>query len=168
MKKILITLVGSLVLGGCATSYAPHSFWNDGGFTETRLQPGLWQIRFRGNEFTSAERTADFAMLRGAELCLQQGDQYIFVGDVATQVVQSGYIPGSTTSTTTGSATAYGIGGYVGAYGSSTTYTTSTPPTAIYRPESGLTVACASEQLEGSWDASFLARSLREKYNMGG
>jgi hypothetical protein len=32
------------------------------GFTETEIQSGLFQVRFKGDEFSSAERTADFAM----------------------------------------------------------------------------------------------------------
>lgn len=164
-KAVLIAVVISC-LAACATTYAPNSFWNDGGFTETEVQPGLWQVRFQGNEFTDAAQTADFAMLRAAELCLSQGHAYMFLGDVATEVVQSGYIPGTTTSTTTGSATAYGSGNSATVYGSATTNSYTTPGTALYRPETGLTVACAEEKGPNAWDAAFLVRSMKSKYQI--
>lgn len=162
MKAIAIAAL-SLVLVACATSYAPKSFWNDGGFTETEVQPGLFMVRFVGNEFTSSDRTADLAMLRAAELCLNKGMSFMYLGDVATQVVQSGFIPGS--SRTTASATAYGYGNSVNAYGSS--YTTTTPPTALYSPQTGLTVSCTNEKGNGAWDAKFLSQSMKTKYKIG-
>jgi hypothetical protein len=161
MKTLTIATV-VLALAGCATAYAPSSFWNDGGFTETEVQPGLFMVRFVGNEFTSAERTADFAMLRAAELCLSRGAGFMYLGDVATRVVQTGVIPGS--STTTASATAYGTGSNASAYG--TSHTTVTPPTVLYSPQTGLTVACATEKEDGAWDAAFLAQSMRKKYTL--
>ncbi len=161
MKFVSLASV-SLLLLGCATAYKPNSFWNDGGFTETEVQPGLFQVRFQGNEFSSAERTADFAMLRASELCLNRGAQYIYLGDVATSVAQTGYIPGS--STTTASATGYGVGNTAYATGSS--YTTVTPATALYSPQTGLTVACSDQKGDKAWDAAFLANSMRAKYKM--
>jgi hypothetical protein len=148
----------SFILSSCATSYGQKSFWNDGGFTETELQPGVFNVRFVGNEFTSKDRAQDFALLRATELCLSRDMQYMAMGDVNTDSVQSGYTPGSSTTT----ASAYGYGN--SAYGSSTT--TYNPGTTVYSPQSGLTVVCQPEKKEGSWDAAFLKRSLKSKYNI--
>ena len=164
--KTLMVAVLTTCVAACATTYAPNSFWNDGGFSETEVQPGLWQVRFQGNEFTDAARTSDFAMLRAAELCLSRGQAFMYLGDVATEVVQSGYIPGTTTSTTTGSATAYGSGNSATVYGSSTTNSYTSPGTALYRPETGLTVACAEEKGPSAWDAAFLKQSMKSKYQI--
>ena len=161
MKNLVLILI-IFGLFGCATSYAPKSFWNDGGFSETEVQPGLFMVRFVGNEFTSSERTADLAMLRAADLCLAQGAEFMFLGNIATEVVQSGYIPGS--SSTASSATAYGAGSIATAYG--TSQTTITPPTALYSPETGLTVACSEEKADGAWNAAFLAQKMRTKYKI--
>lgn len=166
MRQIAFLSTLFVLLCGCATTYAPQSFWNDGGFTETEVQPGLFQVRFQGNEFTDAARTADFAMLRAAELCLSRDQSFMLLGDVATDVIQSGYIPGTTTSTTTGSATGYAYGNTARISGSATTTSYTTPGTALYRPETGLTVACVGEKLEGAWDASFLVQSMRSKYKI--
>lgn len=155
-------LFAALTLAGCATAYKPNSFWNDGGFTETEVQPGLYQVRFKGNEWTSAEQTADLAMLRAADLCLARGMNFMFLGDVATQVVQTGVVPGY--STTNASANVYGSNNY--AYVSGNSSTTTLPASALYSPETGLTVSCATEKSEKAWDAAFLSRSMRTKYKI--
>ena len=68
---ILVVALGSV---GCAlmmpTPYQPYSAWNGGGFTETEVQPGLFLVRFIGNESTTPDRTADYALLRAADICL--------------------------------------------------------------------------------------------------
>ena len=158
MIKLLVLVVLVSLASACATSYAPNSFWNDGGFTETEVQPGIFQVRFKGNEFTSEERASDFAMLRSAELCLERDMQYIVMGDLTTVSRASGQIPGS--ATTTASASTYGNT----AYGTSTA--TVTPPTTLYSPESGLTMACSTKQIEGSWDAAFLQKAMKDKYQI--
>lgn len=160
MRQVL--LVAVIALAGCATAYKPNSFWNDGGFTETEVQPGLFQVRFKGNEFTSSEQTADLAMLRAADLCLARGAGFMFLGDVATQVVQSGVMPGY--STTNANANVYGSGNY--AYVSGNAQTTTFPAQTLYSPQTGLTVSCAKEKGEGTWDAAFLSKSMRAKYKI--
>lgn len=151
-------IVFAAVLSGCATSYGKNSFWNDGGFSETEIQPNLFNVRFLGNEFTAKERASDFAMLRASELCLSRNLSYMQVGDISTETKNTGYIPGSSTTT----ASAYGYGN--SAYGSSTT--TYNPGTTLYSPQSGLTVLCIPEKAEGSWDAEFLSKSLKAKYKI--
>ena len=157
MYKILVIIL-SIFLASCATSYGEKSFWNDGGFSETEIQPNLFNVRFLGNEFTDKERTADFAMLRASELCLSRNLNYMKVDSVTTETQKTGYIPGSSTTT----ANAYGYGN--SAYGSATT--TYYPGTDLYSPQSGLTVKCVSENSEGAWDATFLSSSLKAKYKI--
>ncbi|MFC3093007.1 hypothetical protein DRW07_02155 [Alteromonas sediminis] len=157
-KLTIISL--AVFLTGCATSYGERSFWNDGGFSETEIQPNVFNVRFLGNEFTSKERASDFAMLRASELCLSRNLNYMEVGNVATETIKTAHVPGS--STTTASAQGFGNS----AFGTSTT--TYTPGTDLYSPESGLTVKCVPKNSEGSWDASFLSRSLKTKYQMNG
>lgn len=159
--RIGIVLFGLLTvtLGGCATRYQPQSRWSDRGFSETELQPGLFQIRFSGNEFSSAERAEDLAMLRAAELCLSRGATHMLPGPVATQLVE-GLVAGGDTKTTA-TTTAFGKGR------TETVITkTTSEPRQLYRPESGLQVRCVAAETPGGWDAQFLARSLRTKYKM--
>lgn len=42
-------------MAGCYTSYAPKSFWNGGGFSETMTAPDLAQVSFKGNGHTGDE-----------------------------------------------------------------------------------------------------------------
>jgi hypothetical protein len=153
--RVLISLA-SLALGACATPYKPYS-WIDGGFTETEVQPGLFLVRFIGNDATTPDRTADFALLRAAEICLQRGKEFMRVGDFATQQAQSGYIPGaaSTTVVQSGSVDVPPV-----------VSVTTMPPTLLYSPQSGLAVSCADSKQDGAWDANYLARAIRTKYSL--
>ena len=157
MKNLVIALT-IILITGCSTSYGKKSYWNDGGFSETEIQPGIFHVRFLGNEFTSTERASNFAMFRASELCLSRGMQYMRVGNVKSETKKTAYIPGSSTTTVNAFGTGYS------AYGSSTT--TYNPGAALYSPESGLTVACLRENGEGLWDAKFLAQSLKTKYGI--
>jgi hypothetical protein len=61
----------ALALGGCATAYQPTGL--EGGYEETQLAPDVYRVSFRGNAVTEPERAQDFALLRAAELTLQNG-----------------------------------------------------------------------------------------------
>jgi len=153
IRPAAITLLLFLGLAACATPYEPYSFWNGGGFSETEVQPGLFLVRFMGNEQTTPDRTADFALLRAADLCLQRGKDYLLLGDLATQYVQTGYLAG--TSSTTENPDPHG----------NTAITVDTsPPTLLYSPASGITVTCVAAKGAGAWDAQYLARAIRTKY----
>lgn len=64
-------------LAGCATSYQPKSF--SGGYSEIRLREDLFEVSFQGNGSTSRERAADFALLRSAEVALENGFPYFVI-----------------------------------------------------------------------------------------
>src|SRR5262245_22095631 len=105
----LLGIVAALAAGGCsslmATRYQPYSDWNDGGFTETEVQPGMFLVRFIGNSATTPDRTTDFALLRAADICLQRGNGYLVLGDLATEKVSSGYVQAPPVTTVTSTAT---------------------------------------------------------------
>jgi hypothetical protein len=148
-----ILLLMSLGLAACATPYQPYSFWNGGGFSETEVQPGLFLVRFMGNEQTTPDRTADFALLRAADLCLQRGRDYLLLGDLATQYVNTGYLPGTATTTVIPDQP-----------GNTSVTVDTSPPTMLYSPASGITVTCVEAHGGGAWDARYLARAIRTKY----
>lgn len=68
---LLAALSLALLLPGCATEYQARAA--DGGYTQTQLGPQTWQVAFEGNRYTDTAQMHDFALLRGAELTLQQG-----------------------------------------------------------------------------------------------
>ncbi len=173
MKKI-ICCISIFTLVSCATGYKPNSFWNDGGFKETEIQPNLFQVKFNGNEFTSRERSADFATLRAADLCLSRRLNYLVINNIDTIERRTAVIPGSSSTSSYGSgygnATSRVIGNSIYTTGSSShsssSYTTYTPPTELYSPKTGLTVRCFPDNINGSWDAKYLANALKIKYGI--
>lgn len=66
----------SLVLVSC-TSY--QSAGATGGFSETQLNATTYQVRFKGNGYTSKERTSQFLLRRAAELTLERGYRYFVI-----------------------------------------------------------------------------------------
>jgi len=150
----IATLVMSLVLGGCASPYAPYDRYSPrglGGYTETEVQPGVFMVQFIGNEYTPADRPADFALLRAADLCLQRGKNYMFVGNPARHYLATGSVSGTTTVVSA----------------SETSQVVSTPaPTLPVSPIGGVMVSCSETQADGAWDAQFLARAIRTKYSI--
>ncbi|MEZ5492003.1 MAG: hypothetical protein R3F50_17080 [Gammaproteobacteria bacterium] len=115
--RALISIVMAAMLTSCATDYSQYYIWNTGGFTETELQPNLFNVRFRGNELTSLEPASEFSMLRAAELCLARGMTFMEILDSTAEQRESGYTPGP--STTNANETAIGNSVFVN---STTTY----------------------------------------------
>jgi hypothetical protein len=66
-------------IGGCttATPYQPyrpeHVSGVHGGFSEQRLAPDRYSVRFHGNDLTSRQRVEGYMLYRAAELTLQNG-----------------------------------------------------------------------------------------------
>jgi hypothetical protein len=150
------TLTLSLVLGACtlATPYEPYSpgaAVNAGGYTETEVQPGVFLVQFIGNEWTPPDRPAQYALLRAADLCIQRGKNYMFVGNPVTHFMRTGNVPGATT--------------VVPASENSQVVSTM-PPTLPISPTGGVMVSCTETKADGAWDAQFLARAIRAKYSL--
>lgn len=64
-----------LTLAACATPtpYRPADERGAQGYTETRLSDARYRVTFTGNTITERETVQDYALLRAAELTLQQG-----------------------------------------------------------------------------------------------
>ncbi len=80
MKAICSVLVVASLLASCATGYGQKSLFS-GGFEDTQLGPDIFRVSFSGNDSTSMARTKDFALLRSAELALENGYPYFVVVD---------------------------------------------------------------------------------------
>src|SRR6185295_16457355 len=137
----MATLAMSLGLGGCISPYAPYEPYSPvglGGYTETEVQPGIFLVQFIGNEYTPPDRPADFALLRAADLCLQRGKNYMFVGNPERHYMATGSVSGTTTVVPA----------------SETSQLVSTPaPTLPVSPIGGVIVSCSETQADGAWDA---------------
>lgn len=70
MKYIfLITII--LILTGCATPYQSSGL--SGGVSATPLNESVYEIRANGNGYTPASTTKDHALLKSAEICIENG-----------------------------------------------------------------------------------------------
>jgi len=153
MKRELFAVLLLMPLAGCYTSYAPKSFWNGGGFSETMLSPDVAQISFKGNGYTGDERAGDMVLLRAADLALEHGFPYVAVDGV--QMSDS-----ASTVFTPGYYQAHIVGNSV--------YASGVPamPITIHSPSSRVTAHFFREQRPGVLDARFLAASIRTKYGI--
>lgn len=81
VRSRALGLVGISLLAGCATPYQSDGMFRDGGFSETQLSPNVWRVSFAGNEFSQPERAVDLALLRSADLAMQNGFTHFALAD---------------------------------------------------------------------------------------
>lgn len=70
------------ILAGCASSqvgYLRARTPSGEGYSDTKIQDGIYSVQFKGRSDTNVQRVSDFALLRSAELTLQGGDRYFTV-----------------------------------------------------------------------------------------
>ena len=81
MKAWFIMPAVAVALAACTTPtvFAPMTGPSSAGFTETRIEADRWRVTFRGGSDAGPERVADLALLRAAQLTLQQGDDWFRV-----------------------------------------------------------------------------------------
>lgn len=161
LMKTFFVLSFMLALAGCVTPYQRTGF--TGGFSETRLQENVFSVYFRGNGYTSRERSTDFALLRGAELTMEYGFKFFIISD-STQDTTTSYYNTGGASTTHGTINTVGNTSHA-LFNTKNSGTTTIP---IQKPSSVITFVCFKEKPEGmmAFDANFLANSIRHKYGM--
>lgn len=124
------------LLAACATPYRPDSVLNQGGYGEQRRAPGVYEVWFRGNNYTSEERTDELALLRGAELCLAESKPFMRTGNFqSTSYLRE--ISGS-----------------------------SPADWRLYTPWSGLKVECLAEKAGEAQEAAVVAATIRQRYKI--
>ncbi len=160
--SIVFAIAAAALVPACATGYQASGF--GGGYSETALAENVFQVSFRGNGYSSAERVADLSLLRCAELCLERGYAHFLLVDAADSATISTYTTSSRASTT-GTVTGVGNNAYLSAQ------TTVTPGrTHVYvKPSRMNTIVCFKEKPEGqglALDARFVSDSIRSKYRI--
>ena len=102
-RSLLALASGALIvaLGACATPtpYQPYRAERasgiHGGYSDQRLAPNQFRVKFHGNELTSRERVETYLLYRAAELTVANGfDRFVIVDrhtehDVETYVRNS-------------------------------------------------------------------------------
>lgn len=158
-------VVALVALAGCATGYAPRSIWNIGGYSETKIAPDSFRVRFDANEHLAPDQGADFARLRAAELCLAERKPFMrltqFQDDLEYghgAVGRFEVLPKDASSDTSGRNEAT----------ETLKRTVFHPGEPRYRSKSHLTVTCDDEDVAGALNAATLAESLRARYRLEG
>ncbi|WP_199611174.1 CC0125/CC1285 family lipoprotein [Flocculibacter collagenilyticus] len=81
MKLVVLFTLLVLLLVGCAspTTYEKASNKRDYGYSQTKLTSNQYRITFRGNRITDKETVKDYALLRAADLTIEQGHDWFLV-----------------------------------------------------------------------------------------
>jgi len=95
MIRIIIVLVITFLLLSCATTYRSSKGSYTGGYYEDKISNNEYIVGCSANGYTSSERAFDIALIRAAEITLQQGFEYFLVFDsdasINEYVIYSGY-----------------------------------------------------------------------------
>ncbi len=116
MRRLIAPLLAALALSACAatpTLYQAAAGPRAVGFTDTRIETDRYRITFQGGPGAPAEQVADMALLRAADLAIEQGYDWFRVTDRYTRTDRPG--GGSTLSVGAGSGSfgrhsAFGLG----------------------------------------------------------
>jgi hypothetical protein len=92
MKRLLILAAACASLTACSTPsvYAPAKGPNASGFAESRIESDRWRITYRGGSGGSPAQVNDYALLRAAELTLQEGYDWFRVENRYTEAYGGG------------------------------------------------------------------------------
>jgi hypothetical protein len=154
--RALFIVVLAVILVACATPYQRQS--SNGGFTETQLAENIFQITFKGNGYTERDTVTDYALLRSAELTIENGFSYFLLTNSQQYLNQESYTTPTNTYTT---ATVYGNS----IHGS--TITSGGQTFMISKHSVTNTIYCFKEKPDNfAYDARFIIRSLRQKYGI--
>ena len=154
MHKWVILVISILIISGCATKYQTVGF--TGGYSETRLGNNIFNVSFKGNGYTSREKTADFTLLRSAELCLKNGFKYFIISNSEKHInlytTPKSYDSSGTINGSSFNATTTQHGGIT-----------------FRRPSENNTVVCFKEKPKMNtivYQAEFIIKSIKTKYGI--
>lgn len=164
-----------MLIAGCATGYHPSGF--TGGYSDMKLQDDIFKVSFRGNGYTGRGKTSDLALLRCAELALENGYKYFVILGENSDVQASTYIT-PTTANTQGSivsTTPVATGGGVTVVGNSAAYSSTTSYSGgetyhINKPSASMTIKCFKEKPENiptiTYDAEQIKINIKNAYRI--
>lgn len=163
-RKLGIMVLGlCLGVAGCATGYQKVGL--TGGYSNMKIQDNIFKVQFRGNAYTSREKTEDFALLRCAEVALENGYRYFVVLEEKSSSKKGAY-------TTPVQANTYGT---VNVYGNSGSYHQNTTVTGgqthfFSKPSTQTTIQCFKEKPENIpvivYDAEQVKTNTKEHYGI--
>lgn len=77
IKKFAIVAL-ALLASACATKYGKEGVFSN-GYSDFRIADDTFVVNFRANEYTKSEKVIKYALMRAAELTLQNGYHYFTV-----------------------------------------------------------------------------------------
>lgn len=162
MRTFFCLLLCLPVFGCGGSPYKPEGF--GGGYTDMQLDRNIYRVSFRGNGGTSEQRAEDFALLRSAELTLEQGYTHFIILDSASRISSSVHsIPETSTTRVQGTVSGNTF------RGTGTTTTTGGGSYVITKPRSTNTIICFKERpdVQGLvYDATHVRNTIRAKYGL--
>jgi len=154
-RIILVSLI--VTLTACQTPYQPNGF--GGGYEDIQLSEDVFEIRARGNDYSSQGHTRDIMLLRASDLAIQKGFTHfaILSGSMAQSQEYAGTLPGN--AQTTSHATLSGNTIYANA---STIYTPA-QPIIVTNQHGVLTVKMLRQAAPNALDARLIYDQLKKK-----
>ena len=71
--KIVFMLFSIILISSCATTYKRASSPESVGYYDSLLQQNMYEVTFNGNSDVSTTTAQDYALLRAAEICIENG-----------------------------------------------------------------------------------------------
>lgn len=96
MFRWIVLMAGLGLVAACAspTAYQPKLGSSGGGYSDTRIEAGRYQVAFEGNSLTERQTVENGLLIRAAELTLQDGGDYFLIverdTDAKTRLVSTG------------------------------------------------------------------------------
>lgn len=147
MKSLFTVLIISLFCVACATPYKAASKPTSNGYFDTMLQSGVYDITFNANGGTGIKQAQDFALLRAAEVCLENGYQsFSVVNSSNNSKTESGVVTNANTYNTN--------------YSYSYSYLVSET-----RPRVSIIIQCSAD-MSLFFNAESVRENLRKKYKI--
>ncbi len=90
MKKLYSILL-ILLLANCATPYQPQSKWlkkAPGGYSDVKKGDNVFFVTFNANGYTPLENVKDYALLRSAEITIENDFTYFKIDSGESKYVQ--------------------------------------------------------------------------------
>lgn len=141
--KFVIMLFCIVLVSSCATTYKQAKSPTGTGYYDTLLQQDMYEITFNGNSDTSVTTAQDYALLRAADTCLENGYKTFDIVNL-----------NNNSKTETDVYT-----NYYGRYYANTTVFTSTYPKIV------LIIKCSKEN-NLTFIAEEISSNLRKKHNI--
>ncbi len=160
MKNMISSILCCMALTGCATSYKPYSYFGGGGYKDVQLGENIFKVSVEANGYTTNERASNLALLRAADLTLQNGFRFFVVSSSEDNSYSSIYKAPTRTSVS------------VSGYGNTATASARTTGGQIYSyqfPVRSMIITCFKEKpdmQETIYDAEFLYNSMKKTLNV--